>query len=505
MFYDLLKITCLIWIVTLWSVGGAYSQASSAPKFSIGRSECFSLSPGKFQESLGASFALSEDEHWLSAIASSGSNLKLQLYHVPTSHLWTLLIGYESEYVRTILLSINWQQFTNNGTELHIGPYIVALDAQMKNIVLTPNLHPRARREFNWRFKTLAGYSSDWNAFETSPSRELQSYEAFVQGQVRQSLIKVKSTGEILAVDYRRTVDAARMLRAMQEKEIIADLLSAYKEEYPNASPEDIGKAEEQIMQLLRSIASRQSDGDEAVSLSALVPSPDKRLLAGIAAVNGKKIGVVIPLDRGGLAAFPYAADADGSAIWSVDSSRLYYGDGTVCRLFLDKSAFGDRIAPAPIPNDKLAAPSQNELDWEKYQKVKLKHFEILSQLFEQPQVIREFKFQRAYLESGHVIILTGATYTTKEADQKFTDYTNAHYLNRPITVKISKDDFLRSYIPNSRNGTFYDTKRYNWPTEGKDWFGEVPAQLFDGSELLNNKYGQSDLAAPLEDAKSAD
>ena len=72
--------------------------------------------------------------------------------------------------------------------------------------------------------------------------------------------------------------------------------------------------------------------------------------------------GVLIPLDRGGLAAIPYARNVAGRAIWNGDSDRLYFlARDQVWRLELAPRRLDDgypEVEPSPRPATEAAARS---------------------------------------------------------------------------------------------------------------------------------------------------
>ena len=109
--------------------------------------------------------------------------------------------------------------------------------------------------------------------------------------------------------------------------------------------------------------------GAVELELADLAASPDGRWLAATLAINYPSFdgsediiyGVLIPLDRGGLAAIPYARNVTGRAIWNGDSDRLYFmARDKVWRLELALRRFDDGYPETEAsPRPDLKPPPQ--------------------------------------------------------------------------------------------------------------------------------------------------
>lgn len=306
-------------------------------------------------------------------------------------------------------------------------------------------------------------------------------YDGRVEGRVRQDFVWVTPPGERRGVDYG----------------LVFRLHNEGRSRFTRADPESC-----------------------PLELDQLAVSPDGRFLAGIAnlypsgfSIAPNRYGVVLPLDRGGIVAYPFASYTYGKIVWGRDSRSIYYYGSPVVaeeskpaisvhHVTLLSGRLPERLPVVEIPEDLLNAPSPGELASAAYEATKEAHLKHIRELFSSPQRLAEFERSvgLGYLECGHVIKLFGVQYLDKEARDATRDYVADRLLGADLVFKLPKDEHLfRGYIPGSRRGTFAG-KDYEWPELDGDRFGEIPVLLYDGEGLVNTRFGTTRSLAPYDD-----
>lgn len=316
--------------------------------------------------------------------------------------------------------------------------------------------------------------------------------EVVMKGQLRQAALRVRPAGDPLGVDY-------AAILALERGRTESQLAAARELEGPLLGQAPDKEGARQVLGDLVEVL-RAEEHASRITLGDLSVSPGGDLVAAVANVSaggsGRRYGVVIPLDRGGLAAFPFAEKVYGKLVWSLDSRRLYFyaltpsgRDGTVHRLDLDLRNLPARISPTSVPLEELAAPSDAELERQNDERWKEIHHAALAAHFEAPQTLVEFEEGHGLLVSGQVIQLFGTKIQTAEYAE-IDAFARAELLHKPVLLRLPDlPDFSRHYIIGMTTGPFVNREDAWKPVRDLDGIGIVPVLLYRDGELVNARF----------------
>lgn len=331
---------------------GAYGEAGDELIEGVGEIESFESLRGDFSHSLYGDyyFSLSPDESWLVG--------NRRLLHLPSQRQWDLadadlgsLPNCFSADSTTLLGAASALTLDPGMAEIRPRPmpernpslFSEGAFLDSENMSRGPSGEPLARwweRENRWRSDR-----GEWIRSATT------LYEAAQSEHHRSSFLILTPPGTRKGISYAPAI--------------------AYWRDYFARMNAEVGNTELGVrFEALRKESERLAL-ELPYQLDHLAISPDGKFLAAIGGPTMPNHGFLIPLDRGGLAAYPFAKNVYGRMIWSRDSKRLYFlaqpiaraGNGTVHRLTIDPSAMPSTIPETELSAEQLAVPSPTALD----------------------------------------------------------------------------------------------------------------------------------------------
>lgn len=283
----------------------------------------------------GFSFAVSPDEQWLIYFprGDGSPGVRLSVVRIETGQVWSAMVEERAQNTHT-----DWfaDCFSAASDRVLYGKRAAVLSADMSALIFEgpsgslfdgasgprggarlggvslgvrfPMMNRKGTPVGDW-FKLSGGFGK----FAWSPDAAVR-YEEDQQRERRQDLLRVFPPGALRGVDYSLVIAAFNESMIEFEGEL---------EELTRAvSGEDI-----EVGALARASAE-----DTFIDLRYLSVSPDGKFLAAIAGLSlsargfaSRPMGVVIPLDRGGLVAHPFCEEVFGVLVWGEDSRSLYY------------------------------------------------------------------------------------------------------------------------------------------------------------------------------------
>lgn len=279
--------------------------------------QSFRVSGGALKLGSGYFFLVSPDEQWVAAIARYIPAPRLTVMHFATGRTW------DAEVPRDEPINSPPPGFSRDGDELYVGSRVVRLSPEMAAL----------------SFQAYAGASSPRYSLlvpqGSSAPDELESMEFAARQEfaARAALNAGRRPGReaLPRIDFSR-VGAAESRR-------IRNLDRVMRAEYGFVKTV-VMKATVRV--LLGSRGRRQG----YTPLHNLAVSPDGRYVAGFTSIpysDGRpsEYGVIIPLQRDRLVAWPFAvAEDSGRLLWSRSSREIYFmdgaGDPTIYRLSVE-------------------------------------------------------------------------------------------------------------------------------------------------------------------------
>lgn len=460
-------------------------QDPAAPALTLPKAQIYESLRGNPFAQHEYRFAVSPDEVWLAAIPIWGSGRDvLRILHRPTGRTWDAELPLPSDGAGRWFPAC----FSRDSQRVVLATVQAQLRPGMDRLVLRPLEGPREARTTTCldipaeqrrpgpglatRRWGLASMQERFGTVETSRDGRIR-YEARTQGQAKSSFLDITPGAKAQLVDHSRHALLLEQNRAEARK---------LRQDAPPG-----------IKALGALLGVR--DGDRAVRLSRLCVSPDGKYLAAIAStsrgIGDTSVGVIIPLDRGGLVAYPYAERVYGRVVWAADSGGFYFyaqsleqgHRGTVHRLQLADMQFGAAGPARRVPEATLRAPSDAELSERRHQTRKATHYAALARDFRRPQQIVEVWRSHLLTASGHVLFLGSSMYS---GDEQTEAWLRAHCLHQTIRIELPPEsEFVSRYIPGCRTGRFGKTARYPWrAAPDKSNFGMVPVRLGEGGKL---------------------
>ena len=342
----------------------------------LGSTFCYEPLRGDLSETQGYEFTLSPNEEWILVLKLHTSPAfshyySLDLLHQPTSKLWTH--RFEGPHYSP---TRQWfpNSFSKDSDLLYHGKMAAKLSPDMETLVLAKSEKPVDMEHFEGSFLgfdrpiknrkgtavkawwSLQQDEGQWGEIAWNYRSDVL-FESVSRRRSRASFVRVSPPGANRGLNYQHVLQEENDHLG---KIFAEDVQEAIRDARDKAEAERIRKQFAGFTDLFK-----VSEASVTIRLSQLAVSPDEKFLAGIAAMYrgsvgdaGKIYGVLIPLDRGGLAAFPFSRNVYGKILWGKNSRRIYYyaqrvaggGKGTVCRLDFDPERFPQQITEAPLP-----------------------------------------------------------------------------------------------------------------------------------------------------------
>jgi hypothetical protein len=441
----------------------------------------------RFQPSIGEyHFAVSPDESWIVAFQgvpdpSGTDSLVVDLIHVPTDRHWSASWAWALEP----------RPFRKHWSEC--PPYCFSEDSRrLYQLDRVADLSPAMSA---LEFRPIEPGSPDETAprvFLGSRARDDQraKIEAVSGGQIHRDALRFPPDQTLRGVDYEAILDIERE-RAAAARATLEEL------DEQNPRLRALREREGPSM-LMKSLFVRESD---RLTFKGLWPSPDRSLLAAVIGYTGSvrtgRHGALIPLDRGGLAAFPLGAYPLGEMFWSADSRRLYYyvrpsqlEPGTVHRRDIDLSALPSEIARTEVDPKLLDEPSDRELAERRLIEGFQADYAAFRQLLAQPQTLVAFRDGVGRLDNGQEIHLYG----TRDTDDRagLDAFMTTHVVGVATSFRLPAfEDFAAAgnYWPGKRSN-LHRREEAAWaaPEDPRKW-GKIPVLVYHDGELVNARF----------------
>lgn len=286
----------------------------------------------------GYFFTISPDENWIANIGFQSDYYALNLFHIPTNRKWSYKLKIDHSIVGEWFPNC----FSKDNSKMYFGKLTAPINPTMDKIDFKELTEVPDMESFEGSFLGFNGvvrnqdgeYAKSWWEGHNEEGKfvwtydNMNLYEAELENG--RSYLKI-SSGE-LKDKIKKEINFS----------IVVDIYASEMKKFRGYG------VDESIL---------------IICLEDLSISPNGKFLAAIVTIyhgtlgfGGFPYGVLIPLEKPELIAYPFSRNVYDKAIWSNDSKRIYYyaqpaagtGNGTVCRLEIGKIEDAEKFFPRP-------------------------------------------------------------------------------------------------------------------------------------------------------------